>query len=73
MEEYAAKVYDKYSNAGSKGGGGMKDRTKKYARRAAGWLLIILLFVIIVPVGAVMFVISGLWSALDRALLKWNR
>ena len=73
MEEYAAKVYDKYGNAVSKGGSEMKDRTKKYARRAAGWLLIILLFVIIVPVGAVMFVISGLWSALDRVLLKWNR
>jgi hypothetical protein len=28
---------------------------------------------VIVPVGAVMFVVSGLWSALDRVLLKFNR
>ena len=38
-----------------------------------GWLMIVLLIVVIVPVGAVMFVGSGLWSALDRVLLKFNR
>ena len=34
---------------------------------------ILFLIVVIVPVGAVMFVISGIWSALDRALLRLNR
>ncbi len=38
-----------------------------------GWLMIVFLIVVIVPVGAVMFVVSGLWSALDRVLLKFNR
>ncbi len=51
----------------------MKRGSKKYPGRLIGWLMIIFLIVVIVPVGAVMFVISGLWSALDRALLKFNR
>lgn len=51
----------------------MKGASKKYQGRLIGWLMIIFLIVVIVPVGAVMFVISGLWSALDRALLKFNR
>ncbi|HJC43498.1 MAG TPA: hypothetical protein H9756_07460 [Candidatus Mediterraneibacter gallistercoris] len=51
----------------------MKGASKKYPGRLIGWLMIIFLIVVIVPVGAVMFVISGLWSALDRALLKLNR
>lgn len=38
-----------------------------------GWLMIVFLIVVIVPVGGVMFVVSGLWSALDRVLLKFNR
>ena len=38
-----------------------------------GGLMIVFLIVGIVPVGAVMFVVSGLWSALDRVLLKFNR
>ena len=38
-----------------------------------GWIMIVFLIVVIVPVGAVMFVVSGLWSALDRVLLKFNR
>lgn len=41
--------------------------------RLLGWLMILLLVVVIVPVGAVMFVISGMWSALDRALIRFNR
>ena len=51
----------------------MKEKTKRRLGKAAGWLLIVLLIVIIVPIGAVMFVISGLWSALDRALIKYGR
>lgn len=51
----------------------VKGASKKYPGRLIGWLVMIFLIVVIVPVGAVMFVISGLWSALDRALLKLNR
>ncbi len=51
----------------------MKRASKKYPGRLIGWLVMIFLIVVIVPVGAVMFVISGLWSALDRILLKFNR
>lgn len=41
--------------------------------RLIGWLMILFLILVIVPVGAVMFVISGLWLALDRILLKFNK
>ena len=51
----------------------MEGESKKIRGRLIGWLMIIFLIVVIVPVGAVMFVISGLWSALDRILLKFNR
>ncbi len=51
----------------------VKEQSKKISGRLIGWLMIIFLIVVIVPVGAVMFVISGTWSALDRALLKFNR
>ena len=57
----------------SKEVGTVKSASKKYPGRLIGWLVMIFLIVVIVPVGAVMFVISGLWSALDRILLKFNR
>ncbi len=55
--------------------GGRKMEKKKDRRigRALSWLLLVLLVMIIVPVGAVMFVISGLWNAADRALLRFNK
>lgn len=46
---------------------------KRRIGRLLGWLMILLLVVVIVPVGAVMFVISGMWSALDRVLVSFNR
>lgn len=48
-------------------------RKGRYAGRIIGGVAVIFLVLIVVPVGAVMFVISGLWSALDRILLKVNR
>lgn len=55
--------------------GGRKMEKKKDRRigRALSWILLVLLVMIIVPVGAVMFVISGLWNAADRALLRFNK
>lgn len=55
--------------------GGIKMEKKKERRmcRALSWILLALLVMIIVPIGAVMFVISGLWSAADRALLRFNK
>lgn len=49
---------------------------KKKARcvgRAISWIMIVLLVMTIVPIGAVMFAVSGLWNAADRALLRFNR
>jgi len=51
----------------------VKVDSKRRFGRLLGWLMILFLIVVIVPVGAVMFVISGIWSALDRALLRLNR
>ncbi|HJA19376.1 hypothetical protein I6E09_06650 [Mediterraneibacter glycyrrhizinilyticus] len=51
----------------------MQKDSKRRLGRMLGWLMIVFLIVVIVPVGAVMFVVSGLWSALDRVLLKFNR
>ena len=55
--------------------GGRKMEKKKDRRigRALSWILLVLLVMIIVPVGAVMFVISGLWNAADRALPRFNK
>lgn len=41
--------------------------------RALSWFLLVILVVIIIPVGALMFVISGIWSAADRVLLRFNK
>ena len=51
----------------------MKQKKDRRMCRALSWLLLALLVMIIVPIGAVMFVISGLWAAADRALLRFNR
>lgn len=49
------------------------EKRKRCFGRCVSWLLMAVLILIIVPIGAVMFVISGLWSALDRALQGFNR
>ena len=41
--------------------------------RAFSWVLLGLLLLIVVPVGAVLFVVSGVWSAVDHALLRFSR
>ncbi len=51
----------------------MKEKKSRRAGRAVSWVLLALLVMIIVPIGAVMFVVSGLWNAADRALIKFNR
>ncbi|HIZ81479.1 MAG TPA: hypothetical protein H9722_05225 [Candidatus Mediterraneibacter pullistercoris] len=53
--------------------GKLKGDSKRRLGRLAGWFMILFLIVVIVPVGAIMFVLSGLWSAVDRALLKFSR
>lgn len=51
----------------------MEKKKDRRIGRALSWILLVLLVMIIVPVGAVMFVISGLWNAADRALLRFNK
>ncbi len=46
---------------------------KRQIGRAFSWVLLGLLLLIVVPVGAVLFVVSGVWSAVDRALLRFSR
>ena len=52
---------------------GSRNRKEKYAGRIIGGLAILFLALVIVPIGAVMFVISGLWSAFDRFMLRFGR
>lgn len=79
MEKYFSSGYDKYENKVRFTGRqqNMKneriDRKSSYAGRIAGGLAILLLVIVIVPVGGIMFILSGLWSAFDRFLLKFNR
>ena len=79
MEEYFYELYDKYAlNSSSKKqqeGEVMKNlkENQKVAGRLAGIAVMLFLILIIIPAGTVMFVISGLWSALDRFLLKFER
>lgn len=51
----------------------MEKKKDRRIGRALSWILLVLLVMIIVPVGAVMFAISGLWNAADRALLRFNK
>lgn len=48
-------------------------RKGEYTGRLAGIVVMVFLALIIIPAGAVMLVLSGLWSALDRLLLKCDR
>ena len=79
MEEYFYGLYDKYAlNSSSKKqqeGEVMKNlkENQKVAGRLAGIAVMLFLILIIIPAGMVMFMISGLWSALDRFLLKFER
>ncbi len=51
---------------------GEAEKGKRYFWRGISWILMAVLVLIVVPIGIAMFVISGLWSAADRALLKFN-
>ena len=51
----------------------MEKKKDRRMCRALSWILLALLVLIIVPIGALMLVISGLWSAADRALLRFNK
>lgn len=46
---------------------------KRRIGRALSWVLLGILVLIVVPIGVLLFVVSGLWSAVDRALLKFSR
>ena len=48
-------------------------QSRRRLGRMIGWLMIVILILIIMPIGAVMFAVSGMWSALDRILLKFNK
>lgn len=50
----------------------MKSQTKRQIGRIIAWIMIVLLVVIVIPLGAVMFVMSGLLSSIDRLLQKFN-
>lgn len=41
--------------------------------RAAGWVLLAAAVLFVVPVGCIMFMISGLWSAADKVLSRIGR
>ena len=55
------------------GGRKMEKKKARCVGRAISWIMIVLLVMTIVPIGAVMFAVSGLWNAADRALLRFNR
>ena len=45
-----------------------ENRTRRRAGRGLGWILLAAAVLFIVPVGCIMFMISGVWSAADRVL-----
>lgn len=51
---------EKYADAGM--------RRKSRTGRALGWVLLAAAVLFIIPVGCIMFVISGVWSAADRVM-----
>ena len=50
----------------------MKSGTKRRIGRIIAWFMIVLLVLIVIPIGAVMFVMSGLVSGIDRILRQFN-
>ena len=46
---------------------------KRRIGRALSWVMLALLILIVVPIGAILFAVSEVWSAADRALLKLGR
>lgn len=51
---------------------GKRSKSRRIPRMLS-WVMLALLVMIVVPVGALMFVISGVWSAVDRVLLKFSK
>lgn len=45
-----------------------RNRRKTRTGRALGWILLVAAVLFIIPVGCIMFVISGVWSAADRVM-----
>ena len=45
-----------------------ENQTKRRAGKALGWILLAAAVLFIIPVGCIMFVISGVWSAADRVM-----
>lgn len=45
-----------------------RNRRKTRTGRALGWILLAAAVLFIIPVGGIMFVISGVWSAADRVM-----
>ena len=45
-----------------------RNRRKTRTGRALGWILLEAAVLFIIPVGCIMFVISGVWSAADRVM-----
>lgn len=47
--------------------------TKRRTGKVLGWILLAAAMLVIVPVGCIMFMISGIWSAADRVLNKLGK
>lgn len=47
-----------------------ENQTKRRVGKALGWILLAAAVLVIVPVGCIMFMISGVWSAADRVLSR---
>lgn len=45
-----------------------RKRRKSRTGRALGWILLVAAILFIIPVGCIMFMISGVWSAADRVM-----
>ena len=45
-----------------------RNRRKTRTGRALGWILLAADVLFIIPVGCIMFVVSGVWSAADRVM-----
>lgn len=45
-----------------------RGKIRKRAGRIAGWGILILVCLIVVPIGFVMLVLSGIWSLADRGI-----
>ncbi|OUP86699.1 hypothetical protein B5F07_01545 [Lachnoclostridium sp. An169] len=50
-----------------------KERKSRGIGTFLGWLVLAAVVLVAVPIGVIMLMVSGIWSAADRVLARWGK